>query len=164
MGKYDRLGAHLRAQPGDAVTMSFSEIERVIGAKLPPRAQFHRAWWSNSPSNNVMTKAWLDAGFRSARVDMAGRKLVFERMPEAKRENATTAAQHAPGMADEGRKFAPDGIPEEKKPYRSPLFGCMKGTFTLVPPRDDEPPPEDPESWEALALAKFDRLLFGKGE
>src|SRR6266545_4844063 len=79
MGKYQALSEFLRRQPANEVRMSFAQIERVIGAKLPPSAQDHRAWWSNNPSNSVMTKAWLEAGFESEQVDMEGRKLVFRR-------------------------------------------------------------------------------------
>ena len=49
------------------VPMTFGEIENVIGSALPPKASNHRAWWSNNPANNVMTKAWLAAGYESAR-------------------------------------------------------------------------------------------------
>ena len=63
MGKYEPLTEFLQKQPGGVVRMSFAQIERVVGFKLPPVAQRHRAWWSNSPTNNVMTRAWLDAGF-----------------------------------------------------------------------------------------------------
>jgi hypothetical protein len=155
--KYGALGDYLRRQHADEVTLNFTEIERIIGSALPPNSQNSPAWWSNAPGNNVMTKVWLDAGFKSERVDIKGRKLTFRRV--AARDT------RGRGMADEAREFKPaenDG--GEKKPYRSPLWGAMKGTFTLVPPSDDEPPPVDPDSWEALALAKFDRLLFGKGE
>jgi len=51
--------------------------------ELPPKAQHHRAWWSNNASNNVMTKVWLEAGYESARVDMSARKLVFRRVARA---------------------------------------------------------------------------------
>ena len=78
--KYQPLTSHLRAQRADQVRMSFTEIERVIGAKLPHSADSHRAWWSNNPTNNVMTQAWLDAGFESEHVDLPGRKLVFRRV------------------------------------------------------------------------------------
>ncbi|MEA2936481.1 MAG: hypothetical protein QOD74_3127, partial [Variibacter sp.] len=63
--------------------MTFAEIERITGSKLPPKAQHQRAWWSNNPSNNVMTKVWLEAGYETERVDMAGRKLVFRRVGKA---------------------------------------------------------------------------------
>jgi hypothetical protein len=62
--------------------MSFQEIERVIGAELPNAAHAHRAWWSNNPSNNVMTKSWLAAGFVSERVDMGSQRLVFRRQSD----------------------------------------------------------------------------------
>src|SRR5882757_7476799 len=80
MSKYDALGAFLKNQQSDRVPMSFAEIERVTGARLPPSAAKHRPWWSNNPDNSVMTRVWLDAGFESEQVDMAGRKLVFRRV------------------------------------------------------------------------------------
>lgn len=65
--------------------MSFREIEGLIGATLPPVAFRHRAWWSNNPSNSVITRAWLDAGYRTERVDMGSQKLVFRRAEPATR-------------------------------------------------------------------------------
>ena len=79
MSKYEPLGAFLRARAAEETPMRFEEIEKVIGSPLPPKAQNHPAWWSNNPSNNTMTKVWLDAGYRTERVDIAGRKLVFRR-------------------------------------------------------------------------------------
>ena len=60
--------------------MTFDDIEKVIGSKLPPRASTHRAWFSNNPTSNPMTRAWLTAGYRSADVDMTRRKLVFRKI------------------------------------------------------------------------------------
>lgn len=79
MTKYEPLERYLRESRRTEVPLSFSEIEAIIGAKLPPAAHVHRAWWSNNPSNNVMTKSWLAAGFVSERVDIGGEKLVFRR-------------------------------------------------------------------------------------
>jgi hypothetical protein len=45
MGKYEPLTEFLRKQAGNEVEMTFAQIERVIGSKLPPKAQEHRAWW-----------------------------------------------------------------------------------------------------------------------
>src|SRR6476619_4586490 len=83
MGKYEPLGQFLRKQRAQEVPLTFREIEKIIGAKLPPNSQHYRAWWSNNPFNNVMTKVWLEAGFESAQVDMEGRKLVFRRIATA---------------------------------------------------------------------------------
>jgi len=79
MTKYAELKTHLLKQAGASVPMSFAEIERIIGAPLPPSARKHRPWWSNNPRNSVITHAWLDAGYRTESVDMGGEKLVFRR-------------------------------------------------------------------------------------
>lgn len=131
MGKYEPLTEFLKMQLGSEVRMSFAQIERVIGTKLPPVAQRHRAWWSNSPTNNVMTQAWLDAGFRSEQVDMKGGKLVFRR-----------------DKAAEGPPRTASGA----KPVRHPLFGCMKGTVH-IPEGVDLTAPADPE-WADIAYGE----------
>jgi hypothetical protein len=79
MGKYAALESFLAERGWSEVPMTFDDIERVVGNPLPPRASKHRAWWSNSPTNNVMTQAWLNAGYKTERVDMANRKLTFVR-------------------------------------------------------------------------------------
>jgi hypothetical protein len=78
MGKYEPLGQFLRTQRAERVAMSFADIERILKGKLPPSKQ-HRAWWSNNPSNNVMTKQWLDAGYKTEEVDVTVGRLVFKR-------------------------------------------------------------------------------------
>jgi hypothetical protein len=107
----------LTKQSAHEICMSFAQIERVIGAKLPPSANEHRAWWSNNPSNSVMTKAWLDAGFRSEQVDLEGRKLVFRRTREGGSRDG------GPSQGDATRK-------------QHPLIGCMKGTIWIAPDLD----------------------------
>src|SRR5262245_59841707 len=87
--------------------MSFADIERIIGSKLPPSARKHRPWWSNNATNSVMTKVWLDAGFASEQVDMTARRLVFHRM----------AAK--PDASDRSRGH--------------PAFGALKGLATVAP-------------------------------
>lgn len=121
MSKYDALGEFLRKQRSERVPMSFAEIERVTGAKLPPSARNHRPWWSNNPTNSVMTRVWLDAGFRSEQVDMASRRLVFRRVHDAKQpvQPSFRAARH-------------------------PAFGALKGLVTVAPGHDLTEP-ADPE-------------------
>jgi hypothetical protein len=84
MGKYEPLQSFLAAERAEEVPMTFAQIEHVIGQSLPPAAFNHRPWWSNNASNNVMTKAWLNAGYKTERVDMEGRKLTFVRVPGEK--------------------------------------------------------------------------------
>jgi hypothetical protein len=137
MGKYEPLTEFLRKQPVNEVQMTFSQIERVIDAKLPPKAQKHRAWWSNSPSNSVMTKAWLEAGFRSEQVDMAGRKLVFRRVTP--RTEIPKTQPSSPSGGGTGGK-------------RHPLIGALKGWIRIMP-GTDLTQPADPE-WGERAWGK----------
>lgn len=111
MGKYEPLHDYLSKQDSDYLPMSFAEIEEIIGRKLPNSKHF-RAWWSNNPFNNVMTNAWLDAGYRTESVDIEGEKLVFrrERKPS--------------GISSGGKK----GV---KETGNHPAFGFMKGFLTI---------------------------------
>jgi hypothetical protein len=78
MGRYDKLKHFLKNAKGANVDMTFAQIEGVLGRALPPSASKHRAWWSNNPDNNVMTKAWLEAGYQTIDVDMGARTVTFE--------------------------------------------------------------------------------------
>ncbi|SRR5258708_21783888 len=78
MGKYDPLKVFLAGQTGERVPLSFAEIEQLVGAPLP-NSKRHPAWWSNNPSNNPMTRAWLAAGYRTEQVDTTAQRLVFRR-------------------------------------------------------------------------------------
>jgi hypothetical protein len=83
MTKYQPLEVYLAACPTAEIPMRFEDIETILGVPLPHTALTHRAWWSNNPSNNVMTRSWLAAGYRTERVDMAARTLVFQRADAA---------------------------------------------------------------------------------
>jgi hypothetical protein len=124
--KYQPLTTHLRAQRASRVPMSFAEIERVVGTKLPPSASSYRAWWSNNPTNNVMTKAWLEAGFQSEQVDLNGRKLVFKRVATDPQSAATAANPKSEVAAS--RKLG--------------LFGWLRGTVVSA---GDLTEPADPD-------------------
>lgn len=127
MSKYNALGDFLRGQTAQEVPVSFREIERVIRGKLPKSAYIHRPWWSNNPTNSAMTKVWLEAGFRTERVDMIGKKLVFRRNRErSPGESAAPVYSGSSQLHESG----------EKRPRRHPLFGRLKGTFTIDPAWD----------------------------
>jgi hypothetical protein len=113
MSKYEPLGQFLKQQKHEFVPMTFTEIERVLHAKLPDSKKYP-AWWSNNPSNNVMTKQWLDAGYETESVDIERGKLVFRR-------KATQASK----IID---------------PERKSIFGCMKGMITFAPDFDPTEP------------------------
>jgi predicted KAP-like P-loop ATPase len=129
MGKYEPLGQFLKKQKRDRIKMSFADIESLIGTKLPNSSKSHRAWWSNNPTNNVMTKEWLDAGFETENVELAAERLVF-------------------------RKSKPAGPAKKNNNWKS-IFGCMKGMITLPEDFDPERPFHGEFDWEEWEREKF---------
>ncbi len=146
MSKYDALRTFLDRQHGEHVPMTFVEIEKVLGFKLP-KSQAYAAWWSNNPSNNVMTKAWLAAGYKTERVDIEGRKLVFRR----DRAMPNRAASRPAGFAEE----APAKPPKETGKH--PIFGALKDV-TWIAPATDLTEPADPEWAELVESKEWGRL------
>lgn len=122
MSKYAPLKEFLIAQDADRVPMSFDEIESVLNLPLPASKQYP-AWWSNNPSNNPMTREWLEAGFETESVNVGSGKLVFRRV----------------------RKLPPGDVAPAVRAHRHPGFGFMKGLITIeagfdvTKPFDDEP-------------------------
>ena len=140
MGKYDPLKSFLATRQSQEVPMSFHEIEELIHAPLPPVAYKHRAWWSNNPSNNPMTKVWLAAGFVTEQVDTAGERLVFRR-----------AEADRPGLEEAAQPFrttpvgSPGGSPQ--KGWLAELRAELAGTVTFAPGFDPTEPTG--EIWDA---------------
>ncbi|MDE0415584.1 MAG: hypothetical protein OXI95_01435 [bacterium] len=80
-GKYALLYKSLSTRPGSRWRTTFSEIEAVLGFKLPPSARHHRPWWANQRHGGGLghSLAWQAAGWQTAQVDLAAETLVFER-------------------------------------------------------------------------------------
>ena len=79
--KYYPLQLHLAAQPGDAITLTFTQIEQIIGAPLPPSA-YVRTWWANQRGQrgHSPARAWQGAGWRVQAADMPARTVTFTRL------------------------------------------------------------------------------------
>jgi hypothetical protein len=125
MGKYTPLADFLTAQDAAEIVMSFSEIERLVGEKLPIEAKTERSWWRGQPANTV-AEGWREAGYTPDLVDMEERRLLLRR--------------EDPGEFVRGEP---------------PMFGCMKGTVTVMP-GVDLTEPADPD-WAELAEEKARR-------
>lgn len=157
MSKYTPLKLHLQSQLTGEVTMSFDEVEAVLGFRLPNSAYRHRPWWANEFKGHVHAQAWLDAGYELAQVDMVGRKLVFRRIVPCRHRKS--------GMSDAARSF--EGEVAMTTQRRHPAFGALKGTFTLAPGWDLTRPALDPEelvAWEANLERKAGMIERGVRE
>lgn len=79
MSKYAPLKRFLLSQPGPELSMTFSQVENLIGASLPPSARRHPAWWANHATSHVNAQAWLEAGWKTSGVNLSTERVVFVR-------------------------------------------------------------------------------------
>jgi hypothetical protein len=119
MGKYEPLPQFLDAQAATTLRMTFRQIERVLGFKLPNSAYRHEAWWSNNEAGHSHARTWLSSGWQTQDVDLAGRAVTFRRVGSSGGRAA--------------RKIDP--------------WGCMIGTVTFMPGVDLTAPSGD--EWNA---------------
>ncbi|HEX6037911.1 DUF4268 domain-containing protein [Longimicrobium sp.] len=79
--KYAPLAATLARQPRsvERVTLTFEEIEQIIGASLPASARQHRAWWANDSAAHVQSGEWLRVNWRVVSINMTLQRVVFAR-------------------------------------------------------------------------------------
>ncbi len=83
--KYEPLEIYLQNQSRskNEVSLSFREIEQIIGASLPASAHSYQAWWANQKdvSTRSQAKAWLSAGFvvNGVRLVSNGGSVTFRR-------------------------------------------------------------------------------------
>ncbi|HTQ82716.1 MAG TPA: hypothetical protein VMI47_05555 [Pseudolabrys sp.] len=105
MSKYEPLPEFLASVGGAAHRMTFTEIERVLGFKLPKSAYRHEAWWSNNATGHSHARAWLKFGWRTEAVDLTGCKVTFQRATQTPFSTASPKADP---------------------------WGCMAGTVTFM--------------------------------
>lgn len=78
MSKYEPLADYLRTLPRDTCSLSFLDIERIIGCALPASAREHRAWWGNDRTH-TQARAWMLAGFGAEPSSQRIEPVVFRR-------------------------------------------------------------------------------------
>ncbi|MBE9111749.1 helix-turn-helix transcriptional regulator [Nodosilinea sp. LEGE 07298] len=77
--KYYPLFEHLQGCKQVAVTLTFAEIEALMGRSLPASAFKKKHWWSNRGSIIALQgAAWIDAGYQVKAVDLAQQTVTFQ--------------------------------------------------------------------------------------
>jgi hypothetical protein len=120
MSVYEPITHYLTRAPGSSARLTFGQVERIIGRSLPKSAYRHREWWSNNPTGHSHARSWTKAGWRTEKVDLEKRVLVFTRNSEPSESSST-------------------GGPDP--------FGSMRGSVTLLPGVDLTAPTG--EAWAA---------------
>lgn len=95
-GKYRALSEHLVDLGADEWRATFAEIEAVLGFSLPESALKYPAWWANNRQGSRHSIAWLDAGWRTAELDLGTQHIVFRRVSVAEEEATGSPAQSQP--------------------------------------------------------------------
>ena len=108
MGKYDPLASFLGAREEPRWDASFADVERVLGASLPPSATSYREWWANqSGAGHSQARAWTGIGWQTGKVDLAARRVEFTRVKRPRA--ATNSSLPDRRIQDERTLFATAG-------------------------------------------------------
>ncbi|RKN74173.1 DUF7662 domain-containing protein [Paenibacillus ginsengarvi] len=76
--KYTLLEKFLKQKA--TITLTYSEIEHILGIPLPQLAYKHRSWWGNQPEA-TQALAWLRSGWLVDSVEL-GASVTFVRSGE----------------------------------------------------------------------------------
>ena len=139
--KYHPLFEHLLFSGQGRMSMTFKEIEDVLGKPLPPSARERQEWWSNSARGHSQARAWMRANYKTSRVDLAGEKVEFklEGWPEG--YSSARWPQRGGGDASTGfGEVEQTGYTPSAAQKEHALFGIWDGKATLLPGVDYSAP------------------------
>ncbi len=100
MGVYEPLTRYLASQSGREMPVTFTQLETILGRKLPNSAYKHEEFWTNNPTGHVHAKAWRSAGWKTRNINLTARTVIFVR-------DRDTVAERL-GRADVHRRAGPD--------------------------------------------------------
>ena len=118
MGYYDPLRDYLMDCDSDEVTLTFAQVEAILGRALPASAWKYDAWWANLGDDastwHSHARSWHAAGYR-VRADRAKGTVVFRRAdPPASADPALA------GTPEEERTIALVACAKQKEAYPCP--------------------------------------------
>jgi hypothetical protein len=97
MSKYAPLENHLSGLEENSLTLSYEQLEQMLGFKLPNSAYKHRAWWSNGKKGG--SKFWLRVGWMVESVRL-GDSVTFSRMDPTAESRHRDAHDHEEEFLD----------------------------------------------------------------
>ncbi len=77
MSKYSPLRDYLKNSGEQRVTLTFKEIETIIGDVLPKSAREYNPWWEWDKSHTQATGGWAAAGYTVSNVSLVDEVVTF---------------------------------------------------------------------------------------
>lgn len=74
--KYIGLTRYLRNDKRPRIILTFEEIEKIIGFKLPESAYIHQPFWANTSSHSI-SYSWMQVGYMARALDLKNKKITF---------------------------------------------------------------------------------------
>jgi hypothetical protein len=84
LARYQPLGDWLSTQPGEQVTLTFAEVQQILGQPLPATARTSNAWWLHAERyRTAAARVWHAAGWRLLEVNRQRATVTYVRNPAA---------------------------------------------------------------------------------
>lgn len=77
--KYIPLANYFSSATNATITLTFSEIEQIMGQQLPNAAYLNQSWWKKTKPPAKHFHAWADNGYYVKKVEI-NRHVIFERI------------------------------------------------------------------------------------
>jgi hypothetical protein len=132
MPRWQQLTEFLRASDQSEITVTYDQIEEIIGGPLPVSASRWRPqMWSNTNGNGYAVR-WREAGYRTDLARLAGNQVRFVRArASVAADSALAVSEEGPPAGDsltDGRIQPPSGTAPVDVSGRADvaLVGCVK--------------------------------------
>ncbi|MCX8178015.1 MAG: FYVE zinc finger domain-containing protein [Candidatus Bathyarchaeota archaeon] len=119
INKYDRLKNYLKFRSAftDTVKLTLTQIDGIIGDNLPIEAYRQEEWWQND-SSKAHAKAWLQAGWKTAEINLKEKYVIFQKTEKPLTFNV---AKKDKDLSRKPFTPAPSRIAKTKKPSKTKL-------------------------------------------
>jgi hypothetical protein len=129
---FKKLTEYLTNSNNQNVTLSFKEIEQIIGESLSDDAKTKPKWWYNK-QNNPQAHFWIDAGYQTfncKEIPVRG-NVCFEK------KHLESDAKKTPGIEDERdfreqRAFVEEANWLSKVKWLNPIWNVIATAFTII--------------------------------
>ncbi|MDR3291439.1 MAG: hypothetical protein LBT10_04735 [Methanobrevibacter sp.] len=87
--KYKKLYDYFLNSYKDTETLTFTDIEEIIGGELPNSAYKHGAWWGNENDHKRHSASWIQAGWKVIEKNLENKEIIFKKINTEKSSDKT---------------------------------------------------------------------------